>query len=290
MEKESIEKRSKTQNTVFIVIFIVFIIYGLSLLFPIVWGLISSLKNGAIEYFSEPLRLPQKWKWENYPKAMEMLSANGIGFAEMLINSLWFSFGGTLVGISTLSLFAYTLSRFNFVGKNLIIAVSITMMMIPIYGALPSQYKMYHSILGIAGSPLILLTFTGIMGTNSLLITHAFYKNLPRALGDAAKIDGAGEWVIFLKIYQPQAIGILLSFFLTDFIAHWNDYMTPMLYLQNMPTLSTGLYTYQTIVERSGNFPLYFAGSMLCIVPIIILYSLLSDKLMNNMSYSGIKG
>ena len=278
-----------TQRLIFIFVFILFFVYSASILYPIFWGLTSSFKNGAIEYFNNSFGFPKVWIFENYSNAFEMLSYNGISFYDMTFNSFWLSFCATFIGIYLLSHFAYVLARFKFPGNELIIYVSIIMMVIPLYGTLPAAYK-YYNMLGITDSPLYLVIYTGIMGGNQLLITKSFYANLPEALSEAAKIDGANDWQIYFKIMMPLATGVLLSFFLTNFIANWNDYMTPILYLPSYPTLAAGLFTYQTIVERSGDFPLYFAGCAIAMIPIIVLYSLLSNKLVNNLSYGGLKG
>lgn len=289
MKKNKQTERTAGQTAIFVFIFILFVIYSVSLLYPLVWAVISSFKNGAIEYFSNSFGLPKKWIFNNYTDAFTMFKANNISFFVMLLNSTWFAVGGTLISVFVLSMFSYAVARFDFPCKILIINVSIIMMMIPVYGSLPATVRMYNN-LGLINSPMILVTFTAAMGGQSFLITQSFFKNLPGELSESAKIDGANEWRIFFQIMLPMAKGILLSFGLLGFIGNWNNFMTPLLFLPKMPTLATGLFTYQTVVERSGNFPLYFSGIVLTMIPTLLLFTLLSKHLVKNISYGGIKG
>ena len=107
---------------------------------------------------------------------------------------------------------------------------------------------------------------------------------------EAAKIDGANFYQIYFKIMRKQASPLALTLGLLLFINKWNDYMSPLLYLPEMPTLATGLYRYQTIVERNGNYPVLFAGLFMCLLPILIIFSIFSDKMMNSINIGGLKG
>ncbi len=117
---------------------------------------------------------------------------------------------------------------------------------------------------------------------------HADYvKNM---ITGAAQMDGANFYQTYFKTMRPQAMPMALTLGILMFIGKWNDYMSPLLYLPKMPTLATGLYRYQTIVERNGNYPVLFAGLFMCLLPILILFGIFSDKLMANINIGGLKG
>ena len=122
------------------------------------------------------------------------------------------------------------------------------------------------------------------------LIYYATFESLSWSYAEAALIDGANEFQVFFKAMLPQVKPIMVTLILMGFIAKWNDYMSPMLYLPEMPTLSLGLFRYRTIVERSGNYPILFAGLMLCMLPILIIFAIFQDAMMENMSIGGLKG
>ena len=288
-EKESALKRTRAETIIFVVIFIPFVLYAISLVYPFVWAFISSLKDGMIEYFQSPFGLPKKPKFRNYIDAFQLLEVNGVRFGGMIFNSLWFSTGSVLLNLFLVSLGAYTIARYVFPGRKFLYSLSVCIMMIPLYGTMPAQYELYH-MLGITNSPLILLSHTGVFGTQSFLIIHGYYRNLPTDYGDAARVDGAGEFTVYFRIMMPMAKAILASYLLINFIGNWNDYMTPIMYLDRLPTLASGLFTYQTIVERDGNYPLYFAGIFMSVLPILVMYSLLHNTLVNSMAFGGLKG
>jgi multiple sugar transport system permease protein len=78
---------------------------------------------------------------------------------------------------------------------------------------------------------------------------------------------------------------------LVQFITTWNDYMGPLLYMEDFPTLSSGLYEYRVYsVERKGNYPIYFAGLLITVTPVLVLYSIFSETIMTNMGVGGLKG
>jgi ABC-type glycerol-3-phosphate transport system permease component len=272
-----------------LIMFILFALYAASIIYMLFWGTMSSLKDGVEEYFKSPFALPEKLIFENYSEAVKVMSVNDVSFFTMTFNSTWFSVGSILINITFVSITAYIFAKYQFRFKRFLYALSLFIMMMPIYGAMPAQYSLY-TMLGIIDSPMILLTHLSVFGSTSFIIVHGFYKNLSWAYAESAMIDGAGDWTIYFKIMLPQARSILASFMLINFIGNWNDYMTPILFLQNMPTLASGLFTYQTIVERTGNYPLFFAGIILSMLPIMVIYSMMHKTLIENMSFGGLKG
>jgi ABC-type glycerol-3-phosphate transport system permease component len=162
-------------------------------------------------------------------------------------------------------------------------------MTLPVYGTLPATYDMYKRC-GFLNSPLILVTAFGCFGTSQFLIMTSYYRNLAKDYKDAAFIDGANDFTAFFLVMFPQSIGIVVTYIVMQFIASWNDYFATMLYLDKMPTLASGLFTYQTIVERTGNYPLFFAGIVITAIPTIILYIPLHNLMIKNLSFGGLKG
>jgi len=282
-------KRSFGEKIIVSIVFVIFTLHSITLLTPFVWGWLSSLKANAIEYFDNLYGLPRQWKFENYIKAFEMLSINDVGFFEMIFNSLWFSLGSAVISVMTCAVCSYTFARYEFPCKKFLTALSILIMTIPVYGTLPATYAMYKRC-GFINSPLILITAFGCFGTSQFLVMTSYYRNLAKEYKDAAFVDGANDFTAFFKVMFPQSIGIVVTYIVTQFIASWNDYYAPMLYLDKMPTLASGLFTYQTIVERTGNYPLFFAGIIISAIPTIIIYIPMHNVMVKNLSFGGLKG
>lgn len=269
------------------VVFTFFAIYAFLLIYPLVWGFLSSLKE-RFEYRRQPFALPKYWLWENYPKALDKITDGGFTFLGMFWNSLWFAGGSCLLNMEVTVAFAYVLNKYKFRGRNFLYNFQIFLMSVPIGSTFISTYRLYHA-LGLVNSPMILLSALGGYGMN-LIICHSYWGNISWSYAEAAQIDGANFFQVYLKAMLPQAMPIMVTLGLLGFIGKWNDYMAPMLYLSKMPTLALGLFRYRTIVERSGEYPVLFAGLILCMIPILILFAIFSDKLMQNMSIGGLKG
>ena len=281
-------RKTGLEKVLFTAVFIFFFIHSFLLIYPFVWGIVSSLKSTS-EYYDVMFGLPSRLRFENYARAVKEITDGGLSFLNMAWNSLWFAAGSALINVEFISAYAFVLNKYKFKGRNFLYNLCILVMTVPLFGGtFVSTYRLIYG-LGIANSYLILLTATGVYGMN-LILMHTFYSNISRSYMEAAQIDGANFYQVYFKTMRPQAKPMIMTLALMVFISKWNDYMSPLLYLPNMPTLATGLFRYQAIVERSGNYPVLFAGLMLCTLPILVLFAIFNEKLMGNISIGGLKG
>ena len=280
-------KRSTAEKVLFALVFVFFCIYAFALIYPVMWGLGSSFKT-VDDYFDNRFGFPTEWKFENYIKAIELIENGGMTFPQMAWNSIWFSLGSAWINMEFISAYAYVLNKYKFPGRNFLYGLCLFIMSVPIGASFVSTYRLYHD-LQLTNSYLILLTATSVYGMN-LMLFHSYYSNISNSYMEAAKIDGANFYQIYFQIMRKQAGPLALTLGLMLFIAKWNDYMSPLLYLDKMPTLATGLYRYQTIVERNGNYPVLFAGLFLCLLPILIIFIIFNEKMMNGINVGGLKG
>ena len=264
-----------------------FCLYAFSLIYPVVWGFLSSFK-AVDDYYDSRFGLPIEWVFENYPLALETISDGDMSFLQMTWNSIWFAAGSAWINMEFISAYAYVLNKYKFRGRNFLYGLCLFIMSVPIGASFVSTYRLYYA-LQLDNSYLILLTATSVYGMN-LMLFHSYYSNISNSYMEAAKIDGANFYQIYFKIMRKQASPLALTLGLMLFISKWNDYMSPLLYLPEMPTLATGLYRYQTIVARRGTYPILFAGLFLCLVPILVIFMIFSDKMMNNLNVGGLKG
>lgn len=269
-------------------IFFVFTFYAISLVYPLVWAFLSSLKESTEYMTHNKMDLPEKWLFSNYLKAFEGLNIEGKNMFDMFFNSIWFTVGGTLAGVGVSCMTAYAVAKYRFPGSKLIYWTAIISMMIPVVGALPSQFKVYTA-LGIIETPWLLLAFLNGFGFN-FLVLHSYFESLPRSYMEAAFIDGAGHFTCFWKVMLPQAKSPIMALSIVSAIGFWNDYNTPLLFLKEYPTLSSGIYMYQVINTRILDMPVLFAGILLTAIPVLILYAFFSNKIMNISLEGGIKG
>ncbi len=280
-------RKSPFELVIFGFVFLLFFIYAAMLFYPLIWGLISSLKSFK-DYSDSPFTFPSVLRIDNYIKAVKTISSEGMTFTQMLWNSIWFAVGSAVIHMEFTSAYAYVLNKYNFRGKKFLYGLCLFMMSVPIGATFISTYRLMYG-LHLTNSYLILLTAINVYGMK-LIMCYSFYNNISNAYVEAAQIDGAGFYTIYFKAMRPQATPILVTLIILEFIAKWNDYMGPLLYLSKMPTLATGLYKYQSIVEWSGNYPVLFAGIFICTFPLFIIFIFFSNKLMENISIGGLKG
>lgn len=283
-----INKKHKKFSLSRTLIFFVFTFYAISLVYPLVWAFLSSLKESTEYMTHNKMDLPEKWLFSNYLRAFEGLNIEGKNMFDMFFNSIWFTVGGTLAGVGVSCMTAYAVAKYRFPGSKLIYWTAIISMMIPVVGALPSQFKVYTA-LGIIETPWLLLAFLNGFGFN-FLVLHSYFESLPRSYMEAAFIDGAGHFTCFWKVMLPQAKSPIMALSIVSAIGFWNDYNTPLLFLKEYPTLSSGIYMYQVINTRILDMPVLFAGILLTAIPVLILYAFFSNKIMNISLEGGIKG
>ena len=270
-----------------VVVFILLAFYAFTLIYAMGWAVLSSLKT-QMEFSTNLVGLPKEWKFDNYLQAFRSVQAGGHNMFEMFFNSIWYSCGGALLGVIAAAMVAYVVAKYEFPGRGLVYAVALVTMMIPVVGSFPSQYRMY-SQLGILDSPLLLVTKFSGFGFNFVML-YSFFKTLSWTYAEAGFIDGASHLKVFLKVMLPQALPVMGSLFLVATVQLWNEYMEPNLFLQSHPTLSSGLYVFQLEMTRGTNYPLLFAGLIVSVIPVIILFAKFQNTMMESMSMGGLKG
>lgn len=270
------------------ILYVFMLFVALSFILSFLWIFVNSLKTGT-EYMTDVFNLPQKLDWENYKQVLESLEFKGYGLFGMLGNSLILVAWGIFSTATFPHMAAYVLARFDFkFGKFLESLVYITMM-IPVVGTSSSTMwflnntGLYDKFVG------VFIIQTAGLGFASIMLTN-FFRGVAPAYAEAAYIDGASEWQVFTKIYYPQAKAITMINVINQFIAIWNDYMTPYLYLPSHPTLALGLQQMQAqFVDYGNDYPVMFAGVIISMIPVVVLYLRFSKTIINNMAVGAMK-
>lgn len=274
------------------IFFMIFWIYAVSLVFLTFWTFYNSFKTDS-EFINDMMAFPNKWIFKNYKEAYQYIAYNDVTFVGMFINSIWFAGLSALLTTFMHTVTGYIFAKYTFPGKQISLKIILFSIALPIVGSLPSLYRVIY-FLNIQESPLILIMYLGGFGGN-FLVMLAFFQNISNTYMEAAEIDGASRFRIFFKIMFPLAFGPFLSLFILNFIGQWNNYETPILFLDTMPTLSSGLYQFKekiTFPDEGITNPhtVFFAGILLASIPVLILVSIFGDKMMKNVNMGGIKG
>lgn len=287
-DRNILDIRTRGQNTVFIIVFILFSLYALSLIVPFIWLFMSSLKKPFEFIRSDVFALPEQPQFVNFITAFKELKYKKVGFFQMVFNSLWMTIGSNLIYLICSSMTSYCIAKYKFKGRNFLYALTIFLMVFPISGSLAADVKLRIN-LNIYDSPLQLVVCAGGFGS-AFLILYAFFQGVSWHYAEAAMIDGASHDFVFWKIMMPQVMPAFLTLFITSFIGGWNDYMTSIVYYPSFPTLAAGLYLYESSMESQSNYPVYFAGLFISMIPIFAIFIAFQDTIMTSVSIGGLKG
>ncbi len=290
MENSKLKRQKNVgQKVVYGIVFAYLCLHCLSLIYPLLWLIISSFKD-SYEYMTvSPFAFPEKILLHNYVEAFDLIKVRGTSFFGLLFNSIWWSIGNTVLNLFMSSLVAYTMAKYKFGAHKFIYAIIIMIMVTPIYGSGAAAYKLAVD-LGIINSPLLLIKSLGGYSGFNFLVLFSFYKSISWSYAEAAFMDGAGHFEVYFKIMLPMALAPVLSLAIVVWIGIWNGYMEPLVYLYDYPTLATGLYVYEKDMTRAINYPVYFAGVTMCLAPVITLFICAQDMIMNSISTGGLKG
>ena len=282
-------KRTRGEKILFGIVFAVFLMHCLSLLIPVVWMFFSALMTR--EEYVGAFVLPKTWQFSNFIDAFASLTLDdGTTFFGMIFNSIWYTGGMTALTVFMPTMTGYVMSKYKFRGRDALYTFVIFSMTVPIIGAGAATMKIY-GMLGLLDSPLyVLWEGTGTSWGGMFLVYYGFFKSVSWAYAEAAEIDGAGPFTIFFRIMLPQSTPLILTYAITTAIAQWNIYEQILLYLPSYKNLSAGLFTYKSESIRAANYPLYYAGLLLSMIPTLILFCTFSNKIMTSLSVGGLKG
>lgn len=269
-----------------IVFSVLFALYSLTLLYPFVWMVFNSFKTKA-NFLYHPMSFGGPWNPRNY---IDVFSQENFNLPTMFLNSIVLVAGQTIAGIFVSCCTAYVVARYKFVGKNVIYFLSIAVMLIPTTGSLVALYPFMNDTQLIDTYYGMIILSAGGFGFNFLII-YGFFKNISSAYSEAAAIDGAGHFRIFLKIMLPQCMPVLVALSVVAAIGIWNDYYNQLLFFSGHPTVAVGIQTLsEDIVEIGKDYPLFFAAVIVTTLPVIILYAAFQKKIVENTTVGGLKG
>ena len=296
-------KATKTKfSPLTILLFTVLVLYAAVMLVMFFWVFITASKTYVGDYSSfEPDLYPDNIV--GWPKEF-VLFANiaeiNEGFAkftlvEMAFNTIAYAVGCALAKVLVTCVVAYLCARYDNWFSKLVYNIVIVSMIVPIVGSQAAEIQMakelglYNQIWGMW---LMRSNFLGLY----FLVFHSVFKSMPNGYYEAAKIDGANDWQVMVRVALPLVKLTFLSIFLIVFIEYWNDYLIPNLYLPDYKTLSLALYQQSQGQELKGSMtylqqvPYVMATVLIVTIPVIVLFCVFSERLMGNLSVGGIKG
>ena len=292
-----------------VTMFVLLSLYAVILLGVLFWAIITSLKPTTFSGFksgtASTYKFPEKLHFENYIQGFQNFFLEGVPYpknmgggtrtvyiGQMFLYTLLYCVGCSVIQTIVQCVTAYLCARFKYKLSKIVEGIVIVVMTIPIVGSLPAEIAVsndLHLYGHMYGMWIMKANFLGMY----FLIFLASFKSIPMTYTEAAKIDGANNMSIMLRIIFPLVKNVIFTIILINFITYWKDYQTPMIYIQTYPTVTYGLF--QIIFDSSSesgmvSVPIRMTASVIVILPLVIIFIIFQKRLLGNLTMGGIKG
>lgn len=268
-----------------VLFYVVLLALAVVCVIPLYWMVRSSFMKNTDIYSMRPFIFwPEEMLWSNYADAMKAAD-----FGRYAINTLTIVAGCMIGTLATSSMAAYAFSRIKWKGRGFCFAMILTTMMLPGSVTLIPQFMIWRNLNMVdTYLPLILPSFFG-GGAFNIFLLRQFFLGIPKELDEAARIDGAGPFQIFVRIILPLARSALVVVALFTFLNCWNDFFGPIIYLNTKEkfTLAVGLLQFRG--DYSTKWNLLMAGSTIVVAPCIAVYLFGQKYLIEGISLTGLK-
>ena len=257
---------------------------GVAFIVPLVWQISTSLKVDSQLFTFPPIWIPNPVDWANYPEAL-----TSIPFFLYLKNTLWICVWNVIGILISCSLTAYGLARIDWPGRDFLFILVLATMMLPYAVTMIPVYIIFTKLNWVGSfKPLIVPAFFG--SSFFIFLLRQFFMTIPVELSDAARIDGASEFGIFWRIILPLSKPALTTVALFTFLANWQDFMGPLIYLSDESKYTLALGLQQFLVLHHAEWAYLMATSTVFTIPIIVMFFLTQRTFIQGITLTGMKG
>ncbi|MCM3129243.1 carbohydrate ABC transporter permease [Paenibacillus provencensis] len=254
-------------------------------LFPLLWLLLFSLKNNQEVFNLPPLSLPANPKWENYAKVW-----NSGNIDVYFFNSVWITVAATVITVVLGSLVTFAITRMKWKGSSLVLGLFMVAMMIPVHSTLIPLFSMFNKV-GLTDHPLsLVLSYVAFNMPITIMILLGFYYALPKEVEEAAIIDGCSVNRMFFRIVLPMTSSVIATTGIINMIYNWNEFIFVNTFISSdhYKTLTVGVQNF--IGQYTTDWGAIGATLMISILPILVAYMFLSDRIVEGMAAGAVKG
>lgn len=250
------------------------------MIFPFLWMILTSFKTQAESMAIPPKILPAAWHFDNFVKALQSLP-----FGSLYLNTTLMIVFRVLCAVVFSSMAGYAFAKINFKGKNLLFGLVLMQMMLPSQIFIIPQYQMLANM-GLTNT-VFALVFPGIVSAFGTFFLRQAYLGIPNEIAEAAYLDGCSKGEAFVRVMLPLTGSSVAALAIFTAVFAYADLMWPLICNTdlNMMTLSAGLSTLNG--QYTTNFPVLMAGSLLAMIPMVILYLLFQRQFIEGIAATG---
>ena len=281
-KKLASKSRNKAISKIFI--YLILLLITAAMLVPFLWMLSASIKSDREVFLMDPfVFIPENPRWDNYVKIWKK-----IPMLRFVGNTVFLTIVVTILQLLTSSFAAYSFAKLDFKHKNTLFLAYIATIAMPWQVYMVPQFIMMRNM-GLNDKLLAMICLQAFSAFGVFLMKQ-FYEGIPSELCEAARIDGMSEYKIYAKIMLPLSKPALSTLTIFTFVNTWNDYLGPLIYLktETKKTIQLGLKMF--IGQYSSEYGLIMAGSVLSLIPVIIVFLCLQKYFVEGVASTGLKG
>ncbi|GAA2540379.1 carbohydrate ABC transporter permease [Winogradskya consettensis] len=269
---------------------------ALAIAVPVAWVLLASFKAKG-EFYGSPWTLPAGLRIQNYVDAFVTAHMGQYFLTSVLVTVLGLVF---VLAVSIPA--AYVIARYEFRGRGLVevlllagLFVNVNYIVVPIFLMLVGWDRSLADVLPggfFIDNPAVLsLVYAATSIPFSIYLLTAYFRSIPVDYEEAASLDGASRFLVMTRIMLPMARPAVTTVILFNFLAYWNDFIIALTLLPgDGKTLQVGLLNLMTAQKAAADYGRLYAGMVIVIVPVLILYALIQRRLIEGMAAGGVKG
>lgn len=284
-ENERLRKQARANRTISLTLsYVALALVTFLMIFPLIIVVIVSFTPNAVTQTWPPKIIPSAWTLDNYTSLFQRLP-----IGRELLNTIVFAGAVTIISVFFDSLAAYGLSRVDFKGRGILLAVLIATMMIPAMALLIPVYKLLGSM-GLVNSYLGII-IPRMADVGGIFLLRQFFISIPKDLDNAARIDGAGEFRIFAQIILPNAVPAILTVGMFNFMGNWNDLLWPLI-MTSKPetrTITAGLAMLTGHGSSVTPYGVVMAGALISALPLLIVFFFVQKRFVEGIAMTGMK-
>ena len=275
----------RVKKTAKVLCYLVLILWCLIVILSLAWILITSFKTNR-ELYQEIWKLPSSFNLDNYKKILDLYD-----LSQFFLNSI------IVVPINVILILvlavpaAFVLTRAEFRFRSHILSFFIFGMGIPVIIALFPMYFLLSDIGLLNTLSGLSLVYIATSLSFSIFMLHGFFGSYPVELDEAATIDGCTPFQSFIKVVLPLSSTGIITVTIFNFISIWNEYMLALIVIRDEAKrlLSVGIYALQASMQYTGDWVTLFAGVVLALLPLIVFFVLMADRIMDGLTVGAVK-
>ncbi|SEN66690.1 carbohydrate ABC transporter membrane protein 2, CUT1 family [Mesobacillus persicus] len=278
-------KKSYLNKIGFGFLYLILGVFAIIQIYPLVWLVFFSLKTNQEVFGMSPFALPQDPQWGNFTKAW---TSGNIGL--YFFNSVWITGLSVILTVILASFVTFALTRMHWKLSGLVLGMFLVAYMIPLHSTIIPLFNMFNNV-GLIDNPAsIVLSYTAFNLPLTIMILLGFYKTFPREIEEAAVMDGCSIHRIFFQVTLPMTIPVLSTTAIINMIYNWNEFVFVNTFISSdkFKTLTVGINNF--VGQYLTDWGAIGATLVISIIPILLAFLFLSDKIVEGMTAGSVKG